>query len=169
MTRRATLQYFALVSLAAAIGFAQEVDTLVSDAPLSDALVSDAPASDAPTPDPSETRRAPAAERRGADPNDLGHTAGGGGLRLREGVKLVNQIGELRYHGDGVAFYPDGETHSLQLLENLALERVSHDLDQSHRKWSVTGVVTEYKGSNFLLLQRAVLKARPSTTSGPRS
>jgi len=110
------------------------------------------------------------AEAKGADPTDLdGHITGGGGLRLREGVKLVNQIGELRYHGDGVAFYPDGETHSLQLLENLALERVSHDLDQTHRKWSVTGVVTEYKGSNFLLLQRAVLKARPSTTSGPRS
>lgn len=150
MIRRVTLQFVAFVSLVAAIGYAQEVD--------------------APIPDATEATRAPVAERKGADPNELdGNIVGGGGLRLREGVTLVNQIGELRYHGDGVAFYPDGETHSLQLLENLALERVSHDLDQSHRKWSVTGIVTEYKGSNFLLLQRAVLKARPATTSGPRS
>ena len=90
------------------------------------------------------------------------------GLRLREGMKLVDQVGELREAGGVVGFYPDGETHSLQLLENLALERVSRDLDQTHRKWSVSGTVTEYKGGNYLLLHRAVLKADVSNSSEPR-
>ena len=89
--------------------------------------------------------------------------------RLREGMKLVNRIGELHGVGGRVVFKLDGEPHSLQLLENLALERVIGDLDQTNRKWSISGVVTEYKGGNYLLLQRAVLKARVSHPSSPRS
>ncbi|MCA9119066.1 MAG: hypothetical protein H6822_23405 [Planctomycetaceae bacterium] len=110
----------------------------------------------------------PVAERQGVNPEEL-DGAGRQTERLREGMRYVNKIGELREAGGSIAFYPDGESHSLQLLENLALERVAQDLDQSHRKWSVTGIITEYKGGNFLLLQRAVLKARVSTSSGPRS
>ncbi len=90
-------------------------------------------------------------------------------FRLREGMKFVEQIGELKDSGGRITFYPDGQTQSLQLLENLALERVSGDLDRTHRKWSVTGIITEFKGSNYLLLHRAVLKARSTKASGPRS
>ncbi len=90
-------------------------------------------------------------------------------FRLREGMKFVNRIGELKESGGRITFYPDGQTQSLQLLENLALERVSGDLDRTSRKWSVSGIVTEFKGSNYLLLHRAVLKARSTKASGPRS
>ncbi len=89
--------------------------------------------------------------------------------RLREGSRIVDRVGELRETGGRVAFYPDGETYSLQLLENLALERVARDLDQNPRKWSISGTVTEYRGANYLLLQRAVLKSRGTGNSLPRS
>ena len=79
--------------------------------------------------------------------------------RLREGSQLVDRLGEFRETGGRFAFYPDGSSFSLQVLENLALERVTRDLDRT-RKWSVTGVITEYQGGNYLLLQRAVQKAR---------
>jgi hypothetical protein len=148
MTRRATLQLIAIISLAASIGYALES--------------TDFDSSD------TESQTTPVADRQGAEPNGL-DGADSGGVRLREGMKVVNQIGELRETGGRIAFYPDGETHSLQLLENLALERVSHDLDVTQRKWSVSGIVTEYKGGNYLLLHRAVLKARASNSPGPRS
>lgn len=91
-------------------------------------------------------------------------------FRLREGAKLVEQVGEFREAGGRIAFYPEGASSSLQLLENLALERVARDLDQRKRKWSVTGIVTEFRGGNYLLLHRAVQKARSVQSDGvPRS
>ena len=143
MTRRATFQFFAIASLVATIGYALDGDHANSQT--------------TPKADP---RPANSDERDGA---------GDGQRRLREGMKLVNRVGELREAGGRIAFYPDGGTHSLQLLENLALERVSRDLDQTNRKWSVTGIVTEFRGGNYLLLHRAVLKARVSSASGLRS
>lgn len=142
MTRPATVSLLVMLTLAATIGIA--VDRGDSD-----------------------VQTTPVADRRDAAPSQL-DGAERSQLRLREGMKFVNQVGELREAGGRIAFYPDGETHSLQLLENLALERVSRDLDQPNRKWSLTGVVTEYRGGNYLLLHRAVLKARVSTP-GPRS
>lgn len=154
MTRRSILRLLALVSLVATTGFAPDRSNLYGSdtgAPLT-----------------------PVADRQGANSNGLAnpselHRADGRGFRLREGMKFVNQVGELKEAGGRIVFYPEGYTQSLQLLENLALERVSDDLDQTQRKWSVTGIVTEYLGSNYLLLHRAVLKARVSTVSGPRS
>lgn len=81
-------------------------------------------------------------------------------LRLREGSKITEEVGEFRETGGRIAFYPDATGHSIIVLENLALERVSRELDQGKRKWSVTGKVTEFRGSNYLLLERVVLKSR---------
>ena len=89
--------------------------------------------------------------------------------RLREGASLIDQLGEFREAGGRVVFYPQGTSTSLQLLENLALERVASDLDQPGRIWSVTGTITEYRGGNFLLLQRVVLKSRSNEKHGPPS
>jgi hypothetical protein len=144
MTRRVTFQFFALASLVTAIGYA----VALNDGHAQQILGADS--------------------QQPVSPNGTDGTLGSGS-RLREGVKLVNQVGELKNHAGTITFYPDGATHALQLLENLALERVAADLDQPNRKWSVTGIVTEYKGGNYLLLHRAVLKARPSTSPEPRS
>ena len=183
MTRRTTFQLFAIISLVATMGYALDDSVTVSGddgtAETGSTETGSTETGDTETGDTepdgveadnneTESPTTQIADQKGAKPNELDGTDNGG-VRLREGMKFVNRVGELRDAGGRVAFYPDGQTQSLPLLENLALERVSHDLDQTHRKWSVTGIVTEYKGGNYLLLHRAVLKARVSTSSGPRS
>lgn len=79
--------------------------------------------------------------------------------RLREGAKLENVLGRFEATGDRIAFYRmDGE-ESIRTLENLALERVSRELTglPRERMWRVSGVVTEFRGNNFLLIESAVL------------
>jgi len=90
-------------------------------------------------------------------------------LRLREGSRFTDEIGEFRETGGRIAFFPDFGS-SMVVLENLALERVSRDMDQGKRKWSVSGKVTEFRGSNYLILERVVLKSRNSADAiVPRS
>lgn len=51
-------------------------------------------------------------------------------------------------------------------LENLNLERVAIAVSESPDQllWSVTGTVTEYRGTNYLLVTLALLKSKPSTS-----
>lgn len=92
------------------------------------------------------------------------------GDRDREGSKLVNQVGEFHEAGQRISFYFDGSKRSLVVLENLALERISRDLEQGTRKWSVNGTITEFRGSNYLLIERALMKQRSDAdASAPRS
>lgn len=84
--------------------------------------------------------------------------------RMREGAKLIEQIGEFQKAGDQVNFYLPNRKTELRVLPNLALERVVRVLEDNPavRTWSVSGVITEYQGENYLLVTRAVLKARPT-------
>jgi hypothetical protein len=80
--------------------------------------------------------------------------------RLREGTRLIDVTGALASIGpDNVTFSPDGSRDSYRLLENLALQRVSQVLDENRdpRKWVVSGLITEYRGANYLLLTKAVV------------
>jgi hypothetical protein len=81
---------------------------------------------------------------------------------LREGERISNQIGEFRIAGEVLTFHPR-EGAPVRVLENLALERIAKVLSEtrSRREWIVSGMVTEFRGANFLLVSRAVLKARP--------
>jgi hypothetical protein len=47
------------------------------------------------------------------------------------------------------------------VLENLALERIGRALDESRgtRLWVVSGLITEYRGANYLLVSKAVMQA----------
>jgi hypothetical protein len=110
-----------------------------------------------------------AAQERGPHRPRAGISKGGGveqaqpeQPQLREGTKIDKQRGQFRVTGDRITFYPSGAEHSFRALENLALERVARVLGetQSQRVWSVSGVVTEYQGVNFLLVTRAVLQSR---------
>ncbi len=82
------------------------------------------------------------------------------GMRFREGSSLVNQAGAFQLVSDRVVFTFEGDGRQLTVLENLALERVARAVRQasSSQTWLVSGVVTEYQGSNFLLLERAVIR-----------
>ncbi len=86
--------------------------------------------------------------------------------KLREGSKITDRAGKFsqqleRYHFELL----DAEGGSFTLLENQLLERVSSATSNQDENaiWSVTGVITEYNGNRFLLLERAVLKPRKSS------
>ena len=84
--------------------------------------------------------------------------------RRREG-DLFQGPGRFESTGDRITFYSEQDDEVFRVLENLALERIARILEDpsglgASRKWGVTGVVTEYQGSNYLLIERAILKAR---------
>lgn len=81
--------------------------------------------------------------------------------RLREGTVLSQQLGEFNEQAGRIAFQLKDQETELVVLENLALERVWKMLRRARgRSWVVSGTVTEYRGENYLLLERAVLRAR---------
>lgn len=89
--------------------------------------------------------------------------------RLREGSKLTDVPGRMELVGDQATFTPATGNESYRLLENLALERISQILSDSRDKsqWEISGTVTEYRGSNYLLVTKAVIKS--STSAVPAS
>jgi hypothetical protein len=81
--------------------------------------------------------------------------------RLREGTRLTDIKGAFVSIGaDSVTFSPKGGKDSYRVLENLALQRVSQQLDENrgHRQWVVSGLITEFRGSNYLLVTKAVVQ-----------
>jgi hypothetical protein len=86
--------------------------------------------------------------------------------RLREGASLDNELGQFEFAGDRVAFLTANGNTRFIVLENLNLERIARVLgdEPDARAWSVSGSITEYRGGNYLLVTRAILKsrARPS-------
>ena len=82
--------------------------------------------------------------------------------RLREGTSLSDRAGYFKLTGDRLTFYsPDG-TLRLGGLENLNLERIAKIVGESPEalEWVVSGTITEYQGTNYLLISRAVLKTK---------
>jgi hypothetical protein len=81
--------------------------------------------------------------------------------RQREGTKLVEQSGTFEFLGDRAAFVPTGGKESYRVLENLALERISRQQGdvRSSQEWLISGVLTEYRGANYLLMTKAVARA----------
>jgi hypothetical protein len=84
-----------------------------------------------------------------------------GQQRLREG-ELVELTGKLELSGDRATFHPQEGRQPLRVLENLALERITRVLSESRddRDWLVSGVVTEYRGANYILIHKAIQRAR---------
>ncbi|NOY30704.1 MAG: hypothetical protein GXP28_11215 [Planctomycetes bacterium] len=84
--------------------------------------------------------------------------------RIREGTTIHDRVGYFRQDGDGATFVTEG---GLEFggLPNLNLERVVRTLktldESKSNRWSVSGVVTEFSGRNFLLISRAVYKSTP--------
>jgi len=89
--------------------------------------------------------------------------------RLREGSKLTDVVGQFDFAGDRIAFFPADSKDSFRVLENLALERVSRVLGESRAKpeWSVSGVITEFRGLNYLLVTKAVIVTPAAKPIGP--
>jgi hypothetical protein len=81
--------------------------------------------------------------------------------RMREGTRLIDVVGSFQTAGDRISFHPDGKGESYRVLENLALQRVDEYLgaNRGNPTWLVSGVMTEFRGSNFLLVQKAVVRS----------
>ena len=79
--------------------------------------------------------------------------------RLREGTEWKDRQGVFRLAGDRVAFYPNGDRTRFVVLENLALDRVVRAMEASpiELRWSVSGIITEFRGTNYLVLRRATV------------
>ena len=81
---------------------------------------------------------------------------------MREGAELTDQLGEFKFSGDRTLFVAGPEKRRFVVLENLNLERVGRILSDNPDalEWSVSGTVTEYRGSNYLYVRRATLRSR---------
>jgi len=82
--------------------------------------------------------------------------------RLREGTRVTNRLGRFRQSGDRATFVTENDIE-LGGLPNLNLERVVRMLkgvdEPESIWWSVSGLVTEFSGRNYLLIERAVYKS----------
>jgi len=78
--------------------------------------------------------------------------------RWREGTKLVNLPGVFQLAGDRVQFTGKDGKLQLLLLENLMAERIARTVQESSEplNWQVSGTITEYRNTNYLLALHAV-------------
>ena len=82
------------------------------------------------------------------------------GQRQREGSALVDVVGYFKLTSDRATFFPADSELRFQGLENLNLERISLLVGENPDRldWIVSGTVTEYRGANYLLVTKAILK-----------
>lgn len=87
--------------------------------------------------------------------------------RLREGSEIHEQIGLFKPSGERMVFETAGQRFIV--LENLNLERIARVTSENPQpvQWKVTGTVTEFRGMNFLLVRRAVLRGELEAPSAP--
>jgi hypothetical protein len=105
------------------------------------------------------------------DPPGVDRTSGRGAVVpnapvvnvLREGSPIVNRVGRLTPTADGSAaeftFESDGQAlrdPPLLILPNLKLMLMEDSVRNANRdlRFRVTGIVTEYRGRNYLLLEK---------------
>jgi hypothetical protein len=85
---------------------------------------------------------------------------------LREGTFIINRVGRLTHTADGqqaeFAFDADGRAMRdppMIILQNLKLMQMENAASGSSRdlRFRVSGMVTEYKGRNYVLLDKVVV------------
>jgi hypothetical protein len=83
-------------------------------------------------------------------------------IHLREGSELVDQRGYFKPVRDRLVFFTTDGRRQMTGLENLALERIQQAVSDNptQQDWIVTGSITEHRGSNYLLIRRALLAPR---------
>ena len=89
--------------------------------------------------------------------------------RLREGTRLIDEVGTFQNVGDRIAFVP-GDKDSYRVLENLQLQRIGQSLDgaRGQQLWVVSGVITEFCGANYLLVTKASIQSQEGAAAGNR-
>ena len=79
--------------------------------------------------------------------------------RIREGTAFKNKRCLFRISGNRVVLFSEDESERYFCHENLNLERIMKVVEEnpSQHIWSIDGFFTEYRGENFVHIQRAVL------------
>jgi hypothetical protein len=92
--------------------------------------------------------------------SDVKPSDNGQANRLREGGEIANQVGYFQAAGDRLTFVANDNKNRYVILENSNLEQVAKTLadDPKQAEWIVSGIISEYRGGNFLMLHQAVLK-----------
>lgn len=82
-----------------------------------------------------------------------------GPMRLREGTALRGLIGSIRPVGERWTLFLSRGDERYILLENLALERIlrTNASFTEAPDWTVDGTVTEFRGQNYLLIEKALI------------
>ncbi len=83
---------------------------------------------------------------------------------MREGARLESRLMLVRSSGESLLLETEDDKQAFEALENLALERILQAVraDSGDKRWLVTGQVTEYRGRNFILLERVSRAPRTS-------
>lgn len=145
-----------MVLAATSLTVAQNRDTVGSAANVPNNVPTGLPATSEPT-----ATATPAPAPGNAKPSE----------RIREGTRLTDVTGTFQSIGnENVSFSPSGSKDSFRVLENLALERISRTLDENRgpQKWIVSGLITEYRGSNYLLVTKAVIEKHEGDAAAAR-
>jgi hypothetical protein len=112
------------------------------------------------------SRRAVAAEsgQRAFSPRATTSIPHPGSQREREGTTLVDVPGHFKLTGDRATFFPAGSDAHYTGLENLNLERIAIAISDIPEQipWVISGTITEYRGANYLLVTKAILKNAPA-------
>jgi hypothetical protein len=82
---------------------------------------------------------------------------------------MVDQLGFFQPSGDRLVFVTRPANGRFVVLENLNLQRIVQILTERPQgvPWKVTGIVTEFRGTNFLLIHRANLSGSPLLDTRP--
>jgi hypothetical protein len=83
-------------------------------------------------------------------------------LRHREGTQVVARRGRIERRGERFVFLGVEPAVQWMVLENLALERILRVIETEESdnvEWTVDGMVTEFRGVNYLLLRRTVVRS----------
>lgn len=83
---------------------------------------------------------------------------------VREGARLESKLMLVRSAGENLILETEDDKQVFEALENLALERILGAVraDASDKRWLITGQATEYRGRNYILLER--VSRAPRTT-----
>jgi hypothetical protein len=142
-------------SLLVALGILSIATALTANEPSTSAS---AKPTDASVVKPRSAVEKPAADSPGTPRIEGGQVSG----RWREGSRLIDQLGYFKVTGDHVTFVSSEGKLKFDGLENLAIERIARTIGDSpdQLEWSISGVITEYRGANYLLVTQAVLKTK---------
>ncbi|MDR0871433.1 MAG: hypothetical protein LBN39_11640 [Planctomycetaceae bacterium] len=79
--------------------------------------------------------------------------------RLREGTVFQGSKVTFRATGNRTTMFPvDNAEERFVVLENLNLERILRTIEDKPQRsvWKIDGIYTEFRGENYILIQRAV-------------